>query len=274
MYELTTLSIIALCLVSFIGVPHGSFDGAVAALLGFQSKKKFTLFIIGYILISIAVIIFWVFFPIISLSLFLLMSIVHFGLCDWSSLKIKDHKWPLTLTHGMNIVLGVIFFHTHESFEIFKYLSNENFLIFKEYLVFGYIIYITLLIYYCFLAINIKKIRWGLLEMLLILIVISLFDPLTGFALYFCFVHTFKHIKAILADTSKHISNKKFIFISTSVFTILTWLGGCLAIIFMSNNISFDESLIKTIFIGLAALTLPHMTLVDYFYRKKFNLDN
>ena len=40
MYELTTLSIIALCLVSFIGVPHGSFDGAVAALLGFQSKKN------------------------------------------------------------------------------------------------------------------------------------------------------------------------------------------------------------------------------------------
>ena len=107
--------------------------------------------------------------------------------------------------------------------------------------------------------------------LLLILIVISLFDPLTGFALYFCFVHTFKHIKAILADTSKHISNKKFIFISTTVFTILTWLGGCLAIIFMSNNISFDESLIKTIFIGLAALTLPHMTLVDFFYRKKFN---
>ena len=52
MYELTTLSIIALCLVSFIGVPHGSFDGAVAALLGFQSKKK------------IYVIYYWIYFDI------------------------------------------------------------------------------------------------------------------------------------------------------------------------------------------------------------------
>ena len=112
MYELTTLSIIALCLVSFIGVPHGSFDGAVAALLGFQSRKKFTLFIIGYILISIAVIIFWVFFPIISLSLFLLMSIVHFGLCDWSSLKIKGHKWPITLTRYDYSLRGNFFSHT------------------------------------------------------------------------------------------------------------------------------------------------------------------
>ena len=133
----------------------------------------------------------------------------------------------------MIIVLGVIFFHTHESFEIFKYLSNENFLIFKEYLVFGYIIYITLLIYYCFLAINIKKIRWGLLEMLLILIVISLFDPLTGFALYFCFVHTFKHIKAILAHTSKHISNILPCWINSDYASIQK---SCLAMLLLSQS--------------------------------------
>ena len=271
MYELSTLSLIALCLVSFIGVPHGSFDGAVAALLGFQSKKRFMLFIIGYILISLAVIIFWINFSIIALNLFILMSIVHFGLCDWSNMKIKIHKWPITLTHGMNIIFGVIFFHTHESFEIFKYLSNENFTYMKNYLIICYAFYIFFLIYYCFLAIHIQKLRWGLLEMLLVLIVISLLDPLTGFALYFCFIHTFKHVKAILTDTNQYLSNKKFVYTSTAIFTALTWIGGCVTIIYLSMNVSFDESFIKTVFIGLAALTLPHMTLVDFFYRKKFN---
>jgi hypothetical protein len=48
MYELSLLSIIALCMVSFIGVPHGSFDGAVAALLGFQTKKQFIFFVFWY----------------------------------------------------------------------------------------------------------------------------------------------------------------------------------------------------------------------------------
>lgn len=271
MYELSTLSLIALCLVSFIGVPHGSFDGAVAALLGFKSKKSFMLFIIGYILISLGVIIFWINFSIVALTLFILMSIIHFGLCDWSNLKVDSYKWPVALTHGMNIVLGLIFFHTHESFEIFEYLSNENFIRMKSYLIFLYIIYILLIVYYCFLAINIQKLRWGLVEMLMVLIIISLLDPLTGFALYFCFVHTFKHVKAILANANQHLSNKKFIYTSTVIFTALTWIGGCLTIIYMSNNISFDESFIKTVFIGLAALTLPHMTLVDFFYRKKFN---
>ena len=41
MYELSFISLLALCMVSFIGVPHGSFDGAVAALLGYKTRKDF-----------------------------------------------------------------------------------------------------------------------------------------------------------------------------------------------------------------------------------------
>ena len=132
MYELSILSLIALCLVSFIGVPHGSFDGAVAALLGYQSKKKFLIFTFWYTVISIAVIFFWIQFPIIALLLFIMMSIVHFGLCDWSFLKIYQHKWLVTLTHGMNIIFGIIFFHKAHSFQIFTFLINHRFIYFVQ----------------------------------------------------------------------------------------------------------------------------------------------
>ena len=104
-----------------------------------------------------------------------------------------------------------------------------------------------------------------MLEMAVILIIVSQIDPLTGFALYFCFVHTTKHVRAILRNTNRYIANKNFVLKSTAIFTLLTWLGGCAAIIYLSNNFSFSESFIKTIFIGLAALTLPHMTLIDFF---------
>ena len=42
--DLTILNIISFLLIFFIGLPHGSFDGAVAALVGFNKKihiKKF-----------------------------------------------------------------------------------------------------------------------------------------------------------------------------------------------------------------------------------------
>ena len=110
MYELSIISLIALCLVSFIGVPHGSFDGAVAALLGYQSKKRFLTFTFWYTIISIAVIFFWINFPLIALLLFIIMSIIHFGLCDWSFLKVNQFKWVIALTYGFNIIFGIIFF--------------------------------------------------------------------------------------------------------------------------------------------------------------------
>lgn len=271
MYELTILPLIALCLVSFIGVPHGSFDGAVAALLGYQSRKKFLIFIFWYIIISIAVILFWIQFPLLALLLFIMMSVVHFGLCDWSFLKVNQYKWVITLAHGMNIIFGIIFFHTVESFQIFTFLSNKHFIYFEQYLFVAYFFFGILFLIYCYLSINIKKLRWGILEMISILFVVSQLDPLISFALYFCFVHTIKHVYAILQNTNKYLENKNFVFATTATFTIITWIGGCIAIIYLSNNFSFTESFIKTIFIGLAALTLPHMTLIDFFYRRKFN---
>ena len=271
MYELSFISLLALCMVSFIGVPHGSFDGAVAALLGYKTRKDFFIFVFLYLIISAAVIIFWIYFSVIALILFILMSIVHFGLCDWSYLDLKKYKWSVSLTHGLNIVFGIIFFHTSETFEIFTFLSNLSFNQFQEYLYIVYICYFFLLIRYAYLAIKFTKLRWGIFEMSIILLVIFLTEPLVAFSIYFCFIHTFKHVKSILKDTSKYLSNNKFITITTISFTILTWVSGSLAIIYLHKSFSFDESFIKTLFIGLAALTLPHMTLVDIFYRRRFN---
>ena len=271
MYELSFISLLALCMVSFIGVPHGSFDGAVAALLGYKTRKDFFIFVTLYLIISAAVIVFWIYFPLISLILFISMSVIHFGLCDWSYLELNKYKWSISLTHGLNIVFGIIFFHTNETFEIFVFLSNSSFNQLKEYLPIVYLCYLFLLLRYFYIAYKIQKLRWGLLEILFVLLVIYFNEPLVGFSIYFCFIHTFKHIRSILKNTSKYLSNNKFVTITTIAFTVLTWIGGCLAIIYLYNNYSFEESFIKTLFIGLAALTLPHMTLVDIFYRKKFN---
>ena len=129
MYELSFISLLALCMVSFIGVPHGSFDGAVAALLGYKTRKDFFIFVILYLIISASVIVFWIYFPVVALFIFIFMSVIHFGLCDWSYLELGKYKWSISITHGLNIVFGIIFFHTSETFEIFAFLSNSSFIL-------------------------------------------------------------------------------------------------------------------------------------------------
>ena len=49
-------------------------------------------------------------------------------------------------------------------------------------------------------------------------------------------------------------------------YTIASWLLGALALLWL-NESTVEAELIQIIFIGLAALTVPHMILVDGFFR-------
>ena len=270
MTELTTINIISFFLIFFIGLPHGSFDGAVASLVGYKSRLDFIKFLIYYIILFLIVIFFWFNFPIISLFIFLLITIVHFGLCDWSFYKIKNYRIPIILTHGMTVIFGIIYFNEEESFKIFQYLTNNNIYFFRDYIFIFYILTGLSIIYFIYLTLLEKNLRKGIFELLFLLAVFYVFNPLLSFTIYFCFFHTFKHLKHLLNNIYIHLPNKKFVLLSTFCFTLISWLGGIFIVLYLAQNFSYYESIIKVLFIGLAALTLPHMLLVDILYRKKF----
>ena len=270
MIELTFLNIVSFLLIFFIGLPHGSFDGAVASLVGFKTKSQFLWFLILYILLFFCVILFWLQFPIISLFIFLTMTVFHFGLSDWTNFNIKKHKYSISLTYGMTIIFGIIFFNETESFQIFEYLTNSKIYNFRIYFVVPYLLTLFLILYFIYLSFNEPKLRIGIIEILFLLMIFYIFDPLLSFTIYFCFFHTYKHLKHLVSNVYLYLPNKKFVIYSTLVFTIISWIGGLVIVFFLVQNFSLYQSIIKVIFIGLAALTLPHMILVDFIYRKKY----
>ena len=270
MVELTFLNIFSFLLIFFIGLPHGSFDGAVASLVGFKTKTKFLQFLILYLLLFSVVILFWLYFPIISLFLFLFMTVSHFGLCDWTNFKIKKYKYSITLTYGMTIIFGIIFFNETQSFQIFEYLTNNKIYFFQKYFFIPYIVTLLSILYFIYLSFYEPKIRIGIIEIFFLLIVFYFFDPILSFAIYFCFFHTYKHLKHLISNVYLYLPNKKFVIYSTVVFTLISWISGILILLFLVQNYDIYESVIKVIYIGLAALTLPHMILVDIVYRKRF----
>jgi len=79
-------SVIALLFVVLIGLPHGAFDGAIANHLGAgRSLAEAAKFITGYCAAAGLVIAIWIMFPAVTLTLFLIISMVHFGRGDASA---------------------------------------------------------------------------------------------------------------------------------------------------------------------------------------------
>ena len=268
--DLTILNIISYLLIFFIGLPHGSFDGAVAALVGFRSRIKFLQFIFYYLILFFLVILFWLYFPIIALIIFIIMTITHFGLCDWTNFKINNYKYSVSLTYGMTVIFGIIFFNENQSFLIFEYLTNDNIYKFQKYFYIPYSLTLLSIMYFFYLSFFEQNLRKGVIEILFLLAIFYFLDPLLSFAIYFCFFHTYKHLKHLIKNIYLNLKNKKFVIYSTSVFTLISWFGGLGIIYYLVQNLSLYESILKVIFIGLAALTLPHMLLVDVVYRKRF----
>ena len=268
--DLTILNIISFLLIFFIGLPHGSFDGAVASLVGFNKRMQFLQFLIYYLTLFFIVIIFWLYFPIVALLIFIMMTVTHFGLCDWTNFRINKHKYSVTFTYGMTIIFGIIYFNENQSFLIFEYLTNDKIYLIQKYFYIPYFLTLISIIYFMYLSIFEKKLRKGVVEILFLLFIFYFFDPLLSFTIYFCFFHTYKHLKHLIKNIYLNLKNKKFVIYSTLIFTVISWVGGLGIVYYLVQNLSLYESILKVIFIGLAALTLPHMLLVDIVYRKRF----
>ena len=111
--QFITLDIINLCALLFvilIGLPHGAFDGAIAAHLG-AGKSTYTAanFLVYYGLTSATIIALWIALPGEMLALFLLVSVIPFGWGD-ASAKFGLPFCVHLVLHGGVPVFGIIYF--------------------------------------------------------------------------------------------------------------------------------------------------------------------
>ena len=107
------------------------------------------------------------------------------------------------------------------------------------------------------------------LDIISILILNFIFSPLIAFTIYFCFLHSIRHIISISyeLDPNSFLDGVKVFIKKALPLTIFTAVLYLLAIVFLSNSYGLNDSIIKVIFIGLASLTFPHI-LLEYLIEK------
>jgi Brp/Blh family beta-carotene 15,15'-monooxygenase len=260
-------SVVALLFVVLIGLPHGAFDGAIANHLGagrsFATTAKF---IASYCAAAALVIAIWIMFPAVTLALFLIISMIHFGRGD-ASAKSGPVFMTQVLLHGGLPIFGIIYFQQSSVIPLFDALTNGA----SDLAILISKIMVPLLGLmaglYGLMAFRDASLRARFAEFILLAVVIAILPPLVSFALYFCIIHTGRHMRRIWHVLASTISPKG-LYRQAAGFTLASWLVGGAAFLWLENG-DLDAALLQVVFIGLAALTVPHMILVDGFFAKE-----
>ncbi len=271
--------IFCLFLILSIGISHGSVDDLKGKKL-FQIFRidNFFIFYLSYILIAFIVIILWIVLPYISLLVFLIVASHHFGKEDTQFLMIKNSYLDqlLFFLKGSLIILAPIYFHFDETISIFKLLlvENETFYEFLDLVetnkILIYCIIISTLSNVFLFVKNFELKKFTIfLDYFSILIINYYFSPLVAFTIYFCFLHSIRHIISLMCELDKNnMSNGFKIFIKKALpLTFLTAIFYLISLYLLNNTYNLDSSILKIIFIGLASLTFPHI-LLEYLIEK------
>ena len=218
-------------------------------------------FVIIYVGLAGLVVGAWIIAPSLSLIVFLTISMLHFGAGD------ARHgegilRFAETLAHGGLAIVGISQFHRSEADEIFYYLINQDTAM--VWLAINVLTVAVIVAIITCVSQAAKDVKWSAttLELLILGIVYALVPPLLGFAIYFCLVHSARHFRRILSTIKATVdfSNIKN---QAILFTTASWIAAGIAFWMLADFADPGPTVMRITFIGLAALTVPHMLLID-----------
>ena len=264
---------VCLFLVASIGISHGALDNMKGAqLLKIFDMKSMLTFYAGYSAISVLVICVWLLSSTFLLFLFLLVASYHFGKED-SEFLFQSKKFYLDILFflkGLVIILAPLLFHYTDTINIFNTIGmNTDLFIFRDYSFIISCFFISIISSIAIVLIT-RNLYASILiiDLFAILILNYFLHPLFAFTLYFCFLHSVRHSITLMQDLDKDLSKSIKIFIRKSLpLTIVTASIFVVAFVFLMSEYDINSSINKVIFVGLAALTFPHIIL-EYMLEK------
>ena len=284
----TSVNILCLFLILTIGMSHGSLDNWKGnKLLKIYKIKGSYIFYLIYILMASFVVALWLLLPSVTLILFLIVASYHFGKEDSFGDKytyagiepmsvIKKSDNLVFFLKGSIIVLAPLMFHFEETLSIFQTLLIEDINFFYSDHVRGFLSVLFLISFFAGLNLFI--------ETVCIIALNIFFSPLVAFTVYFCFLHSIRHLVSLAQDLEYEMDKKKeipkkFFQISINIrgaktlfrkilpLTLITAVIFMLGVFLLTNYYNINDAILKVIFIGLASLTFPHI-LLEYLLEK------
>lgn len=251
-------SLLALAVVA--GLTHGTTDVSVARRgLRRFGRWRCIPFLMGYLGLIGMTLAAWAWTPTAMLAIFLLLSTIHFGIQDAGETS-GSVDWAAVFAHGAAPIVVPAFVHPDEVVRLFATLvGNQAEAV--QAIVAGPVAGIWALAVIVTGAVTVGRrdgpggAAWtALADLALVCLLFAVASPLVAFALYFALLHT---PRAFAAQREKADAIPAVQMVGLTVLACVLALG----IYRFGSGLTVDDGIVRTSFMLLGALTVPHMAL-------------
>jgi Brp/Blh family beta-carotene 15,15'-monooxygenase len=266
-------NIISLAAILFFGVPHGAIDHKIH--LKFSKKSNVRKFILIYVSVGLAFLLWWLLMPLKALLFFIILSAYHFGQELIEDIAETPKNSILNLIWGFIVLVSPIVLKFNELLPTLNFIGSQPISPIPKDLQIITVLSIHLVGYVYLVYLLFKGVIQKVAFVRLILFSIYLLGSylllpfIVAFSLYFVLFHSInamRHQFFWMKDRS--IDYTFIIFLKDlSPFTLLTIVGLAGLIYYLNPD---DWSVFFTyFFVFISLLTLPHAMLFDELYVSK-----
>lgn len=240
-----------LALAVVVGLPHGATDLEVGRSAFRAHRRNWWLpFLLAYLGLVGMTLLAWAVVPVVMLAGFLLLSAFHFGEQDAGS---TDRI--AILAHGGTVIVVPSVVHPGAVNDVFAILVGERAPALTELIALP-VAALWLASVALLAARTIRDRRWRpLVDLLLVAALFAAAPPLVAFSLYFALLHTPRALVDQRARAGRSVSPARIVGL-----TALACLLGA-AIFVAARDLTIEAATVRTSFLLLSALTVPHMAL-------------
>ena len=241
-------------LAAVLGMPHGALDPLIARRLGlWRTPLTFAAFNLAYIGVAAAVVALWLIAPVPSLVAFLLISAAHFG-SDWN----RERPLALRFLTGAALLSLPSLRDQDAVADLYVTLAGDGArAVAATQAALGPVLLVGLAVAAVIAA---RRAPHEAFELLSAAALALLAPPLMFFIVYFCTLHSARHLREGFREEHGH--GRRLTLLVVAAYTLAPLALAAAFLVGTAGTAALDEQLLRVVFIGLAALTVPHMALV------------
>ncbi|MBC7726364.1 MAG: Brp/Blh family beta-carotene 15,15'-dioxygenase [Microbacteriaceae bacterium] len=245
----------AAALISLLGTPHGAFDAVFARkLFGVADFKGWVLFSLLYVGLAAAVVGVGLVPPTFFLCAFLLVSALHFGGAPAAGVAT-----PARCLYGGAVIVLPAMWHGAELQRLLGLVAGPASAAFVAPLLSQMAApWLAATALACALQAGTSRhaaSEWAALATLSVVA-----PPVVAFTVYFCAMHSPRHILRTLAGLPGLEARSA---LALALWPTLTVLAALALTAWLLSDRPIEARVMQLVFVGLAALTLPHMVLLE-----------